>query len=219
MDTTTQSLAFDELNHYGKANAMSRYNDTPDDWAQEIIAHAKQDAPARGFHVEEVSWSGFSSQGDGASWLGTVHLPSFIEYHNKPDNYDYTQYFVLSELIKDGWTDTSIGVTRHSFYYNHSGTMRLEDISNNFHDANGDSCIDAGILEGANVYELMRSISVDSRLTELQQWAENEARNYANDIYSQLRDEYDEYVGEERFKEVCDINGWRFDINGYLQEL
>jgi len=218
METTTQLLAFDELNAYGKANAMSRYNDAPDDWADEIVARAKQDGPERGFEIEEVAWSGFSSQGDGASWTGMVRLPRFIEYHNKPDNHDYTQYFVLNELIKDGWTDTHVGVSRSGFYYNHSGMMRVEDISDSFYDANGDSCIDAGILEGANVHELMRSISVDSILDELHRWVVNMAREYANEIYSQLRDEYDEYASEERFKEVCDINGWRFDVNGYLQE-
>jgi hypothetical protein len=217
METTTQLLAFDELNAYGKANAMSRYNDAPDDWADEIIARAKQDGPERGFEIDEVAWSGFSSQGDGASWTGMVRLPRFIEYHNKPDNHDYTQYFVLNELIKEGWTDTNLGVSRSGFYYNHSGTMRVEDISDNFYNADGAS-IDAGILEGANVHELMRSISVDVRLEELHQWVMNEVRRYANDIYAQLRDEYDEYASEERFKEVCDINGWRFDVNGYLQE-
>jgi hypothetical protein len=217
MQTTTQSLAFDELNAYGKANAMSRYNDAPDDWADEIIARAKQDGPERGFEIDEVAWSGFSSQGDGASWTGMVRLPRFIEYHNKPDNHDYTQYFVLNELIKDGWTDTNLGVSRSGFYYNHSGTMRVEDISDNFYNAD-DASIDAGILQGASVHELMRSISVDTRLEELHQWVENMVREYANEIYSQLRDEYDEYASEERFKEVCDINGWRFDVNGYLQE-
>jgi len=217
MQTTTQSLAFDELNAYGKANAMSRYNDAPDDWADEIIARAKQDGPERGFEIEEVAWSGFSSQGDGASWTGMVRLPRFIEYHNKPDNYDYTQYFVPNELIKEGWTDTHVGVSRSGFYYNHSGMMRVEDISDSFYDADGAS-IDAGILEGASVLALMNSISVDERLNELHQWVMNEVRRYANDIYAQLRDEYDEYASEERFKEVCDINGWRFDVNGYLQE-
>jgi hypothetical protein len=217
METTTQSLAFDELNAYGKANAMSRYNDAPDDWADEIVARAKQDGPERGFEIEEVAWSGFSSQGDGASWTGMVRLPRFIEYHNKPDNHDYTQYFVLNELIKDGWTDTNLGVSRNGFYYNHSGMMRVEDISDNFYNADGAS-IEAGILQGASVHELMRSISVDTRMDELHRWVVSEARNYANEIYSQLRDEYDEYASEERFKEVCDINGWRFDVNGYLQE-
>lgn len=217
MDTTTQSLAFDDLTNYGKANAMSRYNDAPDDWAEEIIARAKQDGPERGFEIDEVAWSGFSSQGDGASWTGMVRLPRFIEYHNKPDNYDYTQYFVLNELIKEGWTDTHVGVSRSGFYYNHSGTMRVDDIKDSLYDADG-ACIDAGILQGASVRELMNSISVDVRLEELHQWVENEVRNYANEIYAQLRDEYDEYASEERFKEVCDINGWRFNVNGYLQE-
>lgn len=98
--------------------------------------------------------------------------------------------------------------------------MRVDDISDNFFNASAHdtTCIDAGILEGANVYELIQSIDAYSMLSELQEWAESEAKQYANNIYKQLRDEYDAYTSEERFKEVCDINEWRFDINGYLQE-
>jgi hypothetical protein len=96
--------------------------------------------------------------------------------------------------------------------------MRVDDINDSFYNVEGTSAVYAGILEGANVQELMRSISVDTRMDELHRWVVSEARNYANEIYSQLRDEYDEYASEERFKEVCDINGWRFDVNGYLQE-
>ena len=94
----------------------------------------------------------------------------------------------------------------------------MDDISESFYNAEGDSSIDEGILQGANVHALMNSISVDERLNELHQWVENEARNYANDIYSQLRDEYDEYASEERFKDICDINDWRFDHRGLLIE-
>lgn len=209
---------FDQLNAYGKANAMSRYNDAPDDWADEIIANAKRDGPARGFVIEDIAWSGFHSQGDGASWTGGIHLPSFIEYHNKPESEDFSKYTIMLELIKDGWTEKYIEVARHGYLYSHSGTMHVSDISDNFYNASedGTTCIDAGILEGANAYELIQSIDAYSMLSELQEWMESKAKKYADDIYIQLRDEYDAYTSEERFKEVCDINDWRFDTNGYL---
>jgi len=211
---------FDQLNHYGKANAMSRYNDAPDDWADEIIANAKRDGPARGFDVEDVAWSGFHSQGDGASWTGSIHIPTFIEYHNKPDSEDFSKYVVLAELIKDGWTEMRVEVARHGYYYSHSNTMHVSDISDNFYNANDDATtrIDAGILEGADVYELIQSIGAHYMLDELQGWMESKAKQYADEIYKQLRDEYDAYTSEERFKDICDINDWRFDYNGYLIE-
>lgn len=211
---------FDQLNHYGKANAMSRYNDAPDDWADEIIANAKRDGPARGFNIDEVSWSGFHSQGDGASWTGSIHIPTFIEYHNKPDSEDFSKYVVLAELIKDGWTQKLVAVDRRAYFYNHSGTMLVDDIQDNFYNASedGTTCIDAGILEGADAYELIQSIEAYSMLNELQDWMEQKARDYATDIYKKLRDEYDAYTSEERFKDICDINDWRFDYNGYLIE-
>ena len=216
MDTTTQSLAFDELNAYGKANAMSRYNDAPDDWADEIVARAKQDGPERGFEIEDVAWSGFSSQGDGASWTGMVRLYRFIDYHNKPDNHDYTQYFVLNELVKEGWTDSHVGVSRSGFYYNHSGTMRSAGINDSIDYADDDSVMDRGILEGANVKELANSIGTDELFNELEGWALGKAQKFADEIFKQLREEYAHYTSEERFQEVCDINEWRFDNNGTL---
>lgn len=211
---------FDQLNHYGKANAMSRYNDAPDDWADEIIANAKRDGPARGFDVEDVAWSGFHSQGDGASWTGSIHIPTFIEYHNKPDSEDFSKYVVLAELIKDGWTEMRVEVARHGYYYSHSNTMHVSDISDNFYNANDDATtrIDAGILEGADVYELIQSIGAHYMLDELHDWMESKAKQYADEIYKQLREEYDAYTSEERFKDICDINGWRFNTNGYLIE-
>lgn len=211
---------FDQLNHYGKANAMSRYNDAPDDWADEIIANAKRDGPARGFNIDEVTWSGFHSQGDGASWTGSIHMPTFIEYHNKPDSEDFSQYVVLAELIKDGWTQKLVAVDRRAYFYNHSGTMLVDDIQDNFYNASedGTTCIDAGILEGADAFQLIQSIDAYSMLNELQDWMEQKARDYATDIYKKLRDEYDAYTSEERFKDICDINDWRFNANGYLIE-
>lgn len=211
---------FDQLNHYGKANAMSRYNDAPPDWGDEIIANAKRDGPARGFDVENVAWSGFHSQGDGASWTGSIHIPTFIEYHNKPDSEDFSQYVVLAELIKDGWTEMRVEVARHGYYYSHSNTMHVSDISDNFYNANDDATtrIDAGILEGADVYELIQSIGAHYMLDELQGWMESKAKQYADEIYKQLREEYDAYTSEERFKDICDINNWRFDHRGVLIE-
>jgi hypothetical protein len=218
METTTQSLAFQQLSNYAKQQAITEYGQPPDDWHEDIYARAMEEGPARGFHLAEIQFSGFSSQGDGASWTGHVWLPDFIEYHNKPEHDDYTQYVVLRELIKDGWCEESLTISRHGFYYNHSGMMRGSGVDDRLHYAEDDSVMDRGILEGANVKELANSINSDAMFNDLDEWTLRKAQAYANDIYKQLKEEYEHYTSEEYFKDLCDINGWRFDQRGILIE-
>lgn len=218
MDTTTQSLAFQQLSNYAKQHAITEYGQPPDDWHEEIYARAKEDGYERGFNIDEIQYSGFHSQGDGASWTGHIDLPEFLEYHNKQESDDYTQYVMLRELIKDGWCEDKVVVSRNGFYYNHSGTMKTQGIDDRIHYAEDDSVMDRGILEGANVKELAKSIGTDELFNELDNWALHKAQKYADEIYKQLKEEYEAYTSEEYFIDLCDINGWRFDINGYLQE-
>jgi len=218
METTTQSLAFQQLSNYAKQKVIAEYGQPPDDWHEDIYARAMEEAPERGFHIAEIQFSGFSSQGDGASWTGHVWLPDFIEYHNKPEHDDYTQYVVLRELIKDGWCEESLTISRHGFYYNHSGMMRGSGVDDRLHYAEDDSVMDRGILEGANVKELANSINSDAMFNDLDGWVLSRARAYADDIYKQLKEEYEAYTSDEYFIDLCDINGWRFDNNGTLIE-
>jgi hypothetical protein len=78
--------------------------------------------------------------------------------------------------------------------------------------------MDRGILSGANVKELAESINSDYLFNELEEWVLGRARAYADDIYKQLKEEYEAYTSDEYFIDLCDINGWRFDNNGTLIE-
>ena len=216
--TTTESLAFQQLSNYAKQHAITEYGQPPDDWHEEIYARAKEDGPARGFNIDEIQFSGFHSQGDGASWTGHVDLVDFLNYHNKPEATDYSNYTILAELIKDGWCEDKVSVSRNGFYYNHSGTMRTQGINDSVNYADDDAVMDRGILSGANVKELAKAIDTDHLFNELDEWVLSRAKDFANDIYSQLREDYEVYTTDEYFKDICDINGWRFDVNGYLQE-
>jgi hypothetical protein len=218
METTAQSLAFQQLSNYAKQHAITEYGQPPDDWHEEIYARAMEDGPARGFNINEIQFSGFHSQGDGASWTGFVDLATFLAYHNTPDAADYTQYTMLAELIKDGWCEGHVVISRNGYYYNHSGTMRSDGIDDRIHYAEDDSVVDRGILEGANVKELAKSIGTDELFNELDNWSLHKAQKYADEIFKQLREEYDSYTSEEYFIDLCDINGWRFDQRGTLIE-
>lgn len=213
-----QVYAFDELNNYAKQQAIAQYGQPPDDWHEDICNRAKEDGPERGFSIAEVLFTGFHSQGDGASWTGYVDLPDFIEYHSKPEDADYAQYVVLRELIKDGWCEEHVAISRNGFYYNHSGMMRSAGIDDRLYYAEDDSVMDRGILQGANVKELARSIDYEYLLNQLDEWLLGKAQKFADGVYKQLREEYNHYTSEEYFKDLCDINGWRFDKRGILIE-
>lgn len=218
MDTTTESLAFQQLSNYAKQKVIAEYGQPPDDWYEEIYARAKEDGPARGFSIDEIQFSGFHSQGDGASWTGHIDLADFIEYHNTQEASDYTRYTMLAELIRDGWCEEKVAVSRNGFYYNHSGTMRSAGIDDSINYADDDAVMDRGILEGANVKELAESINSDYLFNELEEWVMSRARAYADEIFKQLKEEYEAYTSEEYFIDLCDINGWRFDKRGILIE-
>ena len=218
MDTTIESLDFLQLSTDAKYHAIAEYGQPPDDWFDEIYQRAREEGPERGFNINEIQFSGFHSQGDGASWTGHIDLATFIVYHNKPDADDYAQYVVLAELIKDGWCEGHMAISRSGYYYNHSGTMRSAGVDDRIHYADDDSVIDRGILEGANVKELAKSINTDELFIELDNWALHKAQKYADNIYEQLREDYKHYTSEEYFKDLCDINGWRFDKRGILVE-
>jgi hypothetical protein len=94
--------------------------------------------------------------------------------------------------------------------------MRSSGVDDRIHYAEDDSVMDRGILEGANVKELAKSIDTDYLFNQLDEWVLDKAQSYANDIYKQLREEYEAYTEEEYFKDLCDINGWRFDQRGIL---
>jgi hypothetical protein len=216
MDTTTETFEFSELTNYGKQHAIAEYGQPPDDWHEDIYRRAMEEGPERGFNINEIQFSGFHSQGDGASWTGFVDLATFIAYHSKPEDADYTQYSILAELIKDGWCEGHMVISRNGFYYNHSGTMRSDGVDDRIHYAEDDSVVDRGILQGANVKELAKSIGTDELFNELDNWALHKAQKYADEIYKQLKEEYEAYTSEEYFKDLCDINGWRFDNRGIL---
>ena len=216
METTTQPLAFQQLSNYAKHHAIAEYGQPPDDWHEEIYARAMEEGPERGFLIDEIKFTGFHSQGDGASWTGYVDLVDFIEYHNKPEAKDYAEHTVLVELIRDGWCEGCLTISRSGFYYNHSGTMRSSGVDDRIHYAEDDSVMDRGILEGANVKELAKSIDTDYLFNQLDEWLLDKAQRYADEIYKQLKEEYEHYTSEEYFIDLCDINGWRFDQRGIL---
>lgn len=205
-----------ELSTQGRQAAQSNYNQPDDYWYEGITEGFTERGLERGFDIDDVQWSGFHSQGDGASWTGQVRLVPFLQFHLKPDNPDYARYMVLVELIENGFASRNMEVSRNSHRANHEMTMTLEREGMLRFEDWSDTILRTGIFAGAQATPLAESISMEGLLDDLLGWATDEARCYAQDIYTALRDSHDEYSSEEYFLELCEINEWRFDASGKL---
>jgi hypothetical protein len=165
-------------------------------------------------------FSGFHSQGDGASWTGQVDLGAYIDANIKDDDPEHARYMVMRELIRDNWIG-HLEVDRPSFIYSHSGTMKNRGARDHAYDEaelDESYCVlEKGILAGASVRELYMAINGEYLLFELCELAFNHAKRYADEIYKRLEADYDYYSSEEVFAETAHINEWDFDETGRMQ--
>lgn len=222
-DTADEQTEFtyEELSPKAKEKALEWWANTQDhEWWDCTYAQAKEDAKAKGFEIEDIRFSGFWSQGDGASWTGTVNLSQFLDHYLKDDNPAYGRYFTLQALIDEGWVEHRVSIERSGFYYSHSGMMREGGVSLSALDGldeDSEERLQAdGPLQRANVYQLHVGIDTDALVVELLEWVIKEAREFADEIYADLEAEHEHLTSEESLIESAYSNGWRFDEDGEL---
>jgi hypothetical protein len=212
-------MEFEDLSQQAKDNAIRLYGEPPDDWYECVYGRFFEEGRNKGFIIDNIQFNGFYSQGDGASWTGWVELIRFIETYVTPEHPEFGRYTVLVELMRNAWVDPTMGVSRRSFHYNHSGTMSYEGIKcfASLGENNGD-VLEHGILQGASVHELDQAIDTERLVCELEEFAISRAKEYADEIYDALREEYEGYTSEEAFKDLIYINGWRFNNKGEIED-
>ena len=79
---TTTVYKFNELEGRDKERARNKLAEwaTDHEWYESVYGLAREDGAKRGFEIDDIRFSGFWSQGDGASWTGSVDVKQFLEY-------------------------------------------------------------------------------------------------------------------------------------------
>ena len=181
-----------------------------------IIDQAKGNAPA-GFIIDDVRYSVTYSQGDGASWTGAIDLIEFFEAN--PDPEFIGEEVIIIELMRNDWIDDKANVVQNSYHYVHSGTMKFDEVRDYAESAEDDSnnpVLAVGILENANVKELFDSFHWAKRLDLMIERALEAVKEYADNIYTQIKEDYEWQVSDENINELIYINGWRFNKRGEI---
>jgi hypothetical protein len=182
-------------------------------WWDHIYEEAKEDGEALGFDVRNIYFTGFYSQGDGACWTGYVDVVRWLEL-NKADD---PNAHILCALIEEKWVDDRLEITRNSYQYEHSNTMNHGHLATYLPvgEEEPHHTLQKGIFKGAWVDKLVDAMGmgfVDEMCVDMLQ----AARDYADEIYKRLRDEYEHLCGEEVIAQTCDANEYLFDEDGRM---
>lgn len=222
-ETEQTEFSYKELSAKAQEKARQWFSETLDyEWWEHTYEHATADAKEKGFDIEDIRFSGFWSQGDGASWTGRVDLKQFLEHHLKEDNPEYARYFVLQAILNEeyDWVEQHTDVHRSGYHYVHDNMMRLESINySRLESVEADDeerLQEEGPLQRADIYQLREGIKIDDLMDKLETWVIEEAQDYARQIYDDLEAEYEHLTSEESLIESAEANGWMFDEDGVL---
>lgn len=164
-----------------------------DDWYTAIIEDQTERLEELGYEDIDICFSGFYSQGDGASFTGKVNLEKWIE-KNQPDSN-------LLPIVKNSmlWLDDNrIVRDRHHGYYHEKTTT--------VHTSFSYSTEFTGVVEDA----LLKQIdSLDEDILK-------QHREINRKIYSQLEKEYDRLHSDEVVEELIIENKYQFLEDGRL---
>lgn len=224
---------FNELEGRAKENARNKLIEwaTDHEWWDAGYANAKEDGAKRGFDIEDIRFSGFWSQGDGASWTGSVDVTQFIEFmleqpEDTPEHRwidaDRHRYLCLIELMKDGWVERHVNVTRNGYHYVHENTTGPEggvDWSALENEIDEDKAEETtlhseGVLKGASVVGVAEGIDVKHLIDDLNDKIKEEVRSFSQEIYRRLEAEYDSMCEDAYLQDMAEANGYRFDADG-----
>lgn len=213
-EITTLAYKFDELSDKAKDKVREWFN--PDIDLSYVVDAFKEKGAELGYRVDDVQYRISHSQGDGASWTGLANIATFAARVPDSDP-NYATYMVLTEMMREGWVDDHVTITRSSYFYNHSGTMGIEGVmtrATGFYDEQ--SAISDGILQGASVMELFENVVTEDFLDTVQVDILKEAQSLADDLYKALVEAYEWEISDEHIAECAEINEWLFDENGKI---
>jgi hypothetical protein len=193
----TKVYTFNELSATAKEVAIENHRDinTYDGWWEPIFEDITQEAEQAGFHVGNIYFSGFWSQGDGAMFeyttLGDTLLNKFVDQLDlSPMRKSWlkTQTFAQSE-----------GTHRGHYYHENCCSHKIS--------------FEADFGWGANInfYNWISSFE-----DQFEEFVIAEYKTLCRELYSRLNNYNDELSTDEAVADTIIMNEWEFDEDGNI---
>jgi hypothetical protein len=172
---------------------IEKYRDinTDHDWWDSTYEYWTEKLIEKGIEPDDFAFSGFWSQGDGASFCGLINIVQFLKAHDLEAEYPAATFFAPTGEI-------SGKLHRSSHHYSHENTVQLtvyDDITNVF-DEDDIRC---------DVYEAMANEFNYSAL-EFEEKVLEICRGYMRELYRDLEKEYEYLSSDEAVWETIEAN-------------
>lgn len=190
---TTTVYSFSELSQEAQEKAIEKLYDInvdTDSWYEFVYEDAKECGKLLGINIDNIYFSGFSSQGDGACFEGTYsHLKGSVKKikHFAPKDTELHRIASALSAIqqKNGYKlESSV---KHSGHYYHS------------------NCTEIDVTKG-NDYPNENTQDETARLL----------KDFMNWIYSSLENSYNELTSKKYIIETIEANEYTFEQDGTM---
>lgn len=198
---TIEIYKFKELSKEAKETAIEKFRDINvkfDDWHCSTYDIFKGTATDLGFDVNQMYFSGFWSQGDGAMFEGSVNdniIYRLEEVKDKEMKSSRKNWDRVIKLIKNGFISFYGDFTQVGRYYHYKS---YED------NLGYDFQCDYG-LNLSNIEDVL-----DDMMNSIREIYEDHCR----DLYTDLREDYDYYTSDEAVIETIISNEYEFTKEG-----
>ena len=189
----TKIYTFEELSATAKEVAIENHRDvnTYDGWWEPIFEGITEQAEQAGFHVGNIYFSGFWSQGDGAMFeyttLGDTLLNKFVD---QLDLSPLRKEWLRSQTFAQGRGDHS------GHYYHENCCSHVIDFEPNF-------------STYGNFWEWIGSFA-----DQYEEFVIAEYKSLCRELYSRLEIYNDDLTSDEEVAETIIMNEWEFDVDG-----
>lgn len=175
------------VNDEMKQELLEKYHDinVDHDWWEFLYEDFKAEMLEKGIDIDDISFSGFWSQGDGASFTGKVRsqdMGKFMDAHDLSERYPAARYFCQFDEV---W----LNLYRTSSHYSHENTV---DVS--MHDSTGNPYVEG--CARWDIYDTMQTL-FDTEYAQLELDCEEILRGYMHDLYRRLGKEYEYLTSED----------------------
>jgi hypothetical protein len=156
-------------------------------WFESIFEEFSENVKKLGFDVitDDIQFSGFWCQGDGASFTGTINLLDFLRSRKK-----LTKFKNLVRCVRNNTVENIVSIERTSTFYSHENTCTVCEIE---------------------VYDDIGIIS-QQELEELQELVEEARLDLCKNLYEKLEDECAELSSDEAIIKSLEIDEIEIEI-------
>lgn len=159
------------------------------DWSEFLQEEFTRKLEESGYRAPQISFSGFWSQGDGASFTcKSIDLEKFITQGK------WESLQVLLPLVKDDLITASIEGNSYHNHYSHSKTIY------------GNVDLDSSI-EDLKIQDLCNT---------LERYIDQDAKSLSEDFYKELESAYDDLVSDAQVIDTIKANEYTFEADGTM---